>query len=75
MKGHWSRTCRTPTNFVDLYKESLKRNEKRVETNFITECGTSDTQFDDFTNLDVTNFFIQPEDNIASLINSKSAQG
>ena len=30
-------------HFVDLYKESLKRNEKRVETNFITECGTFDT--------------------------------
>ena len=75
MKGHWSRTCRTPKHFVDLYKESLKRNKKKVETNFITECGTSDTQFDDFTNLDVADFFIQPEDNIASLINSKSAQG
>ena len=62
-------------HFVDLYKESLKRNEKRVETNFITERGTSDTQFDDFTNLDVVDFFIQPEDNIASLINRKSAQG
>ena len=46
-----------------------------VETNFITECGTSDTQFDDFTNLDVADFFIKPEDNIASLINRKSAQG
>ena len=46
-----------------------------VETNFITECGTSDTQFDDFNNLDVADFFIQPEDNIASLINSISAQG
>ena len=60
MKGHWSHTCRTSKHFVDLYKESLKRNEKRVETNFITECGTSDTQFDDFTNLDVVDFFIQP---------------
>ena len=73
MKGHWSRTCCTPKHFVDLYKESLKRNEKRVETNVITECGTSDTQFDDFTNLDVVDFFILPEDNIASLINRKSA--
>ena len=44
-----------------------------METNFITKCGTSDTQFDDFTHLDVDDFFIQPEDNIASLINSKSA--
>ena len=31
-----------------------------VETNFITECSTSDTRFDDFTNLDVADFFIQP---------------
>ena len=46
-----------------------------MKTNFITECGTSVTQFDDFTNLDVVDFFIQPEDNIASLINIKSAQG
>ena len=59
MKSNWSRTYRTPKYFVDLYKESLKQNEKRVETNFITECGTSDTQFDDFTNLDVADFFIQ----------------
>ena len=75
MKGHWSHTCRTPKHFVDLYKESLKRNKKKVETNFISECGTSDTQFDDFTNLYVADFFIQPKDITASLINSKSAQG
>ena len=46
-----------------------------METNFIIECGTSDTQFDDFTNLDVADFFIQPEYHIASLINRNSAQG
>ena len=33
MKGHWSRTCRTPKHLVDLYQASFKN----VETNFTEE--------------------------------------
>ena len=33
MKGHWSRTCRTPKHLVDLYQESLKKKDKKaIET-------------------------------------------
>jgi len=28
MKGHWSRTCRTPKHLVDLYQASIKEKEK-----------------------------------------------
>ena len=31
MTGHWSRTCRTPKYFVDLYQASLKNTGKRGE--------------------------------------------
>ena len=37
MKGHRLLTCRTLNHFVELYQEPLKRNEKNVETNFVTE--------------------------------------
>ena len=35
MTGHWSRTCRTPKNFVDLYQASLKNTGKRGESHAI----------------------------------------
>ena len=35
-KGHWSHTYRTSKHFVELYQESLKMNEKTMETNFVT---------------------------------------
>ena len=34
MKGHWSCTCSTPKQLVDLYQASIKENEKGFETNF-----------------------------------------
>jgi hypothetical protein len=34
MKGHWSRTCRTPKHLVDLYQASIKGKEKGIEMNF-----------------------------------------
>ncbi|XP_065862867.1 uncharacterized protein [Euphorbia lathyris] len=40
-KGHWSRTCRTPKRFVDLYQQSLKQNNKK-ETNLVYEDGADD---------------------------------
>ena len=34
MKGHWSRTCRTPKHLVDLYQVSIKAKGKEIEMNF-----------------------------------------
>lgn len=33
MKGHWSRTCRTPQHLVKLYQASMKESKKDVEAN------------------------------------------
>ena len=33
MKGHWSRTCRTPEHLAKLYQASMKRIANNVETN------------------------------------------
>ena len=52
MKGHWSRTCRTPKHFVDLYQTSIKAKGQEVEMNFID----SDDPMD-LTHLDVADFF------------------
>ena len=38
IKGHWSRTCRTPKHLVDLYQASLKEKGKEVEEN-LAELG------------------------------------
>ena len=35
MTRHWSRTCRTPKHFVDLYQPSLKNTGKRGESHVI----------------------------------------
>ena len=35
MTGQWSRTCRTPKHFVDLYQASLKNTGKRGESHAI----------------------------------------
>ncbi|XP_056168392.1 uncharacterized protein LOC115667228 [Syzygium oleosum] len=35
MTGHWSRTCRTPKHFVDLYQASLKNRGKGGESHAI----------------------------------------
>jgi hypothetical protein len=34
MKGHLSRTCRTPKDLIDLYQASIKEKEKMIEMNF-----------------------------------------
>ncbi|GAV73828.1 hypothetical protein CFOL_v3_17311, partial [Cephalotus follicularis] len=34
MEGHWYRACRTVKHWVDLYQDSLKEKDKRIETNF-----------------------------------------
>ncbi|KAJ3680430.1 hypothetical protein LUZ60_016708 [Juncus effusus] len=35
MKGHWSRTCRTPKHLVELYQASLKEKENTKEVNLV----------------------------------------
>ena len=50
MKGHWSRTYRTPKHFVDIYQASIKVKGKEVEMNFIDSDGLVD-----LTHLDVSN--------------------
>jgi len=34
MKGHLSRTCRTPKHLIDLYQTSIKEKGKWIEMNF-----------------------------------------
>ena len=75
MKGHWSRTCRTPKYLVDLYQESLKNKDKKaVETNFVSKDESVDHDLNDMTNLDVADFFIQPEANIEHLFGDENLQ-
>ncbi|XP_060200592.1 uncharacterized protein LOC132628849 [Lycium barbarum] len=64
--GHWSRTCRTPKHLVELYQASMKRKEKNLEANFISEDQV------DITHLDVANFFEHPEEKIDHLIGDGS---
>ncbi|KAJ3692124.1 hypothetical protein LUZ60_012474 [Juncus effusus] len=35
VKGHWSRTCRTPRHLVELYQASLKEKENTKEVNLV----------------------------------------
>ena len=35
MKGHWSRTCRTPKHLVNIYQALIKEKRKEIEMNFI----------------------------------------
>ena len=75
MKGHWSRTCRTPKHLVDLYQESLKKKDKKaVETNFVSKDESVDHDLNDMTHLDVADFFIQPEANIEHLFGDENLQ-
>ncbi|PIN12610.1 hypothetical protein CDL12_14783 [Handroanthus impetiginosus] len=74
MKGHWSRTCRTPKYLVKLYQDFIKG--KNAETNFTHHNNNSnydveanfaykDDDFknlDDITHLDVADFFKSHEE-------------
>ena len=71
MKGHWSRTCRTPKYLVDLYQASLNDKGKNVETNFVQ----SDFNYGkvDITHLDVVDFLL-PKGRIDNLIDDGNIQ-
>lgn len=34
-KGHWSRTCCTPNDLVEIYQASIKARGKEPKTNFV----------------------------------------
>ena len=72
MKGHWSRTCRTPKHLADLYQESVKNKGKRKddEANFANSDGNLEG-YDgpiDVTHLDVSDFYAHPEGKIDHLV-------
>ena len=54
VKGHWSRTYRTPKHLVNLYQTSIKAKGKEVETNYINGGGSIN-----ITHLDVSDFFFR----------------
>ena len=54
-RGHYARDCRIPKHLIELYQESLKKKEKNIEVNFISENQV------DSTHLNVVNFFAHPE--------------
>ncbi|XP_056690139.1 uncharacterized protein [Spinacia oleracea] len=56
IKGHWSRTCRTPKHLVELYQQSLKQKGKKVETNLVYEDGEGDFDCGNTTHLEVADF-------------------
>ena len=55
MINHWSRICRTPKHFVELYQASIKKKRKNVETNFTENDPENECHMN--THLDVSNFF------------------
>ncbi|KAL0315538.1 UNVERIFIED_CONTAM: hypothetical protein Sradi_5432000 [Sesamum radiatum] len=68
-KGHWSRTCRTPEHLIDLYQESLKNKNKKIETNFVDDESDG---YINMTHLDVADFFADPNGKIDHLIGDGS---
>ena len=63
MKGHWSCTCRTLKNLVNLYQVLIKAKGNEVEMNFIDgDCPKN------LAYLDVSDFFENPSGKIDHLI-------
>ncbi|XP_012856983.1 PREDICTED: uncharacterized protein LOC105976250 [Erythranthe guttata] len=64
VKGHWSRTCRTPRHHVDLYQASIKGKGKEID--FTDFSNTENDHIDpmDLTHLDVADFFPAPSGEI-----------
>ena len=73
MSGHWSRTCRTPKHFVDLYQASLKSKKvKNAETNFVQNY-FSEYQLE-MTHLDVADYLAYPEGTSGAMEGDGSTQ-
>ena len=45
LTGYWSRACRTPKHFVELYQSSIKGKGKRVESHSIDNADDIQTNF------------------------------
>ena len=79
LNGHWSCTCRTSKHFVDLYKASLDKMGKKIESHATTlEEDTTNAHNAlvvynanpqiDIKNLDISDFFKDPNGEIVHLI-------
>ncbi|KAH0679403.1 hypothetical protein KY284_020488 [Solanum tuberosum] len=64
-RGHYARDCRTPKHLVELYQASLRKKDKNLEANFISDHV-------DIIHLDVADFFTHPEGKINHLIGDDS---
>ena len=62
MKGHESRTCRTPKHLVDFYQALIKAKGKEIEINFTNDDGFDLTYYD-------IDFFGGPNEKTYHLIN------
>ncbi|KAI3471475.1 hypothetical protein Pfo_031161 [Paulownia fortunei] len=62
MKGYWRRICRRFKHLINLYQASLKEKGKGVQTNLIEPYTPMD-----FTQLDVADFFENPNENFENL--------
>ncbi|GJZ72873.1 hypothetical protein Tco_0637019 [Tanacetum coccineum] len=70
MKNHWSKQCRTPIHFVDLYQASIKKKGKDIETNFIDTLDNNEPNPD--VRFDSSDFLDDIEDVVASFSNNEN---
>jgi hypothetical protein len=77
-KDHWARACRTPKHLIDLYQQSLKNKEKKIETHFALDDAHEDAYPDygdmDVTHLEIGDFFADPDGRIDHLIGDGSVK-
>jgi hypothetical protein len=73
-EDHWIRTCRTPKHLVDLYQQSLKNKDKKVESHFACDDDDFDYGNMDVTPLDVADFFADPDEKIDHLMGDGGVQ-
>ena len=72
VKRHWLCTCCTASHLVDLYQASLKENENKTETNFVSKDTLDNHCMVDMNHLDVSNFFEDEDENIGHLVNDEN---
>ncbi|XP_074374557.1 uncharacterized protein LOC141714964 [Apium graveolens] len=72
MKGHWSRTCRTPKHLANLYQASLKDKDKNVEANLVFKDNEHADNLLTMTYLDTADFYETP-DGITTLDDKQNA--
>ncbi|XP_074356259.1 uncharacterized protein LOC141695957 [Apium graveolens] len=72
MKGHWSRTCRTPKHLADLYQASPKDKGKNVEANLVFKDNEHADNLLTMTYLDTADFY-ETHDGITTLDDKQNA--